>query len=341
MKYRYLGNSGLAVSTVCLGTMTFGQKEWGCDEKTSHEILDAFVAEGGNFIDTANQYNGGITEQILGNWLINQDREKLVIATKCAFQTDAYNINSRGLSRKNIIQSCEDSLKRLKTDYIDLYQVYGFDPQTPLEETMSALDYLVQQGKVRYVGCSNLPAWKIMKSSIISDRKNYEKFISGQYLYNLLKRDIESEVIPACDDLGIGIVCWSPLSGGMLTGKYIDSENPPKDSRIGLRPDLSEKRYKVWYENSIKVVAKLKDIAEKNEQTISTVALSWILKNKNVSSVVVGARKVDQIIENCKAGTWLISDEEYSQLNELSQVAKIHPTAWCDENSQNWFQNIL
>lgn len=341
MKYRYLGNSGLAVSTVCLGTMTFGQKEWGCDEKTSHEILNAFVTEGGNFIDTANQYNNGVTEQIIGNWLINQDREKLVIATKCAFQTDANNINSRGLSRKNIIQSCEDSLKRLRTDYIDLYQVYGFDPQTPLEETISALDYLVKQGKVRYIGCSNLPAWKIMKASCISDKKNYDKFISGQYLYNLLKRDIESEVIPVCDDLSIGVVCWSPLSGGMLTGKYIDPENPPKDTRIGLRPDLSEKRYKVWYENSVKVVTKLKEIAERNEQTISTVALSWILKNKNVSSVVVGARKVEQIIENSKAGAWLISDEEYSQLNELSQAVKTHPTVWCDENSQKWLQNIL
>ncbi len=341
MKYRYLGNSGLAVSTVCLGTMTFGQKEWGCDEKTSHDILDAFVAEGGNFIDTANQYNNGITEQIIGNWLINKDRENLVIASKCGFPTDDNNINSRGLSRKNIIQSCEDSLKRLKTDYIDLYQVYGLDPQTPLEETMSALDYLIQQGKIRYAGCSNLPAWKIMKASNISEQKNYEKFISGQYLYNLLKRDIEKEILPACRDLGVGVMCWSPLSGGMLTGKYTDPKNPPEDTRIGLRAELSENRYKVWYENSVKVIAKLKEIAKKNEQTISTVALSWVLKNENVSSVVVGARKVEQIIGNCKAGSWIISDEEYSQLNELSQALKTHPTVWCEENSQNWFQNIL
>lgn len=341
MKYRYLGNSGLAVSTVCLGTMTFGQKEWGCDEKTSHAILDAFVAEGGNFIDTANQYNNGITEQIIGNWLVNQEREKLVIATKCGFQKEKDNINSRGLSRKNIISACEESLKRLKTDYIDLYQVYGFDPQTPLEETMSALDYLVQQGKVRYVGCSNLPAWKIMKTSAIADTKNYEKFISGQYLYNLLKKDIESEVIPACEDLGMGVICWSPLSGGMLTGKYIDPNNPPQDTRIALRPNLSSDRYKFWHENSIEIVEKLKEIAEENNQSITTVALSWLLKNNNISSVVVGARKVEQIVENCKAGEWIMSDDEYHSLCEVSQPISMHPVIWCEDNSKNWFQDIL
>ena len=340
MKYRYLGNSGLAVSTVCLGTMTFGQKEWGCDQNVSMDILSAYKEHGGNFIDTADKYSDTVSEQIIGKWLCSQKRDELVIATKCFFKTGE-GINSRGLSRKHIISACEASLKRLQTDYIDLYQIHGLDPQTPLEETMAALDFLVQQGKVRYIGCSNHPAWKIMKAFGISRRGGYAHFISGQYIYNLLKRDVEIEILPACKDVGMKIICWSPLSGGMLTGKYTESDKPPQDTRLALRSDLAEKRYQSWYDKSLAIVSKVRDIAKQWGNTPAIISLAWILKNEHIASVIVGAKKIEQIVENCKAGEWEIPDDEWTSLNKLSQISYGYPSEWCETNSRGWFDEIL
>jgi len=340
MKYRYLGNSGLAVSIVCLGTMTFGQKEWGCDQNTSMNILSTYIEQGGNFIDTADKYCDTVSEQIIGKWLCSQQRDELVIATKCFFQSGK-DINSRGLSRKHIISACEASLKRLQTDYIDLYQIHGLDPQTPLEETLAALDTLVQQGKVRYIGCSNQPAWRIMKSSNISQNKGKVHFISGQYLYNLLKRDVEIEVIPACKDVGMKLICWSPLSGGMLTGKYTESDKPPQDTRLALRSDLSENRYKMWHNKSYDIVSKARVISEQYDKTISIVSLAWLLKNEQVASVIVGARKVEQIIENCKAGECIMPDDEWKSLDEISKISYGYPIEWCETNHNGWFDNII
>jgi len=340
MKYRYLGNSGLSVSTVCLGTVTFGQSNWGCDEKTSTSILNAFIDQGGNFIDTADKYADTFSEEIIGKWLCKQNRDELVIATKCFFKTGK-DINSRGLSRKHIISACDASLRRLQTDYIDLYQIHETDPQTPLEETMATLDFLIQQGKVRYIGCSNHPAWKIMKASCIAKQRGYESFISGQYLYNLLKRDIEIEVLPACRDVGMKLICWSPLSGGMLTGKYTESKKPPEDTRIALRKDLSENRYPAWYEKSLAIVNKLREIASKRGQTPSAVALAWLLKNESVASVITGAKKTDQIIENCKAGEWIIPDDDWEALDELTKISYGYPFEVAKKTFQRWFDDIL
>lgn len=340
MKYRYLGNSGLAVSTVCLGTSTFGQKEWGCNESNSKAILNAFTELGGNFIDTADQYAETASEQIIGNWLNSQKREELVIATKCFFKTSS-DINSRGLSRKHIISACDASLKRLQTDYIDLYQIHNPDPQTPLEETLAALDFLVQQGKVRYTGCSNYPAWKLMKASCISKQRGSAHFISGQYLYNLLKRDVEIEVMPACNDIGMKLLCWSPLSGGMLTGKYIDSDKPQEGTRLALRSDLSKDRYKLWYEKSLDIVNNVTKIANKHGSTPTIISLAWLLKREIVASVIVGANNIDQIIENCKAGEWKIPDEEWNFLEKLSKINYGYPFEASEKSTQGWFNNIL
>jgi len=340
MKYRYLGNSGLAVSAVCLGTATFGQKEWGCSEEIANDILNAYYEQGGNFIDTADQYADTLSEQIIGKWLKTKNRDDLVIASKCFFPI-GNNINRRGLSRKNIIQACDASLKRLGTDHIDLYQLHNQDPQTPLEETMSALEYLVQQGKVRYLGLSNYPAWKVVKLNAIAKEKNYTRFISGQYLYNLLKRDIEKEILPACADFEVGVMCWSPLSGGMLTGKYENPNEPPKDSRLGLRSDVVQDRYKIWYEKSQLIVDTLKSISDKNNISPSVVALSWLLKNKDIASVLVGSNKVEQIQESCKASEWVISDEDWKSLNEVSKIDLGYPNDVEKNTTKNWFQNIL
>jgi len=340
MKYRYLGNSGLLVSTVCLGTSTFGQKEYGCDENVSLDILNAYRELGGNFIDTADEYAGTVSEQIIGKWLCKQNRDELVVATKCFFKTGK-DVNSRGLSRKHIISACDASLRRLQTDYIDLYQIHEPDPQTPLEETLNVLDYLVKEGKVRYIGLSNYPAWKIMKASCIAKQRGYESFISGQYLYNLLKRDVEIEVLPACRDVGMKLICWSPLSGGMLTGKYKDPKRPPKDTRIALRKDLSENRYPAWYEKSFAIVNKLREIASKRGKTPSVVALAWLLKNESVASVITGVKKEYQIIENCKAGEWILPDDDWIALDELSKISYGYPFEVANKTSKHWFDDIL
>jgi aryl-alcohol dehydrogenase-like predicted oxidoreductase len=328
MKYRYLGNSGLAVSQICLGTSTFGEREWGCDENTALEILNAFIEQGGNFIDTADKYAGTLSEQIIGRWLADRNRDDLVVATKCFFPTSD-NINSRGLSRKHIISACEASLKRLQTDYIDLYQAHESDPQTPVEETMAALDTLVRQGKVRYIGCSNWPAWKVMQASYITRDRASTPFISGQYLYNLLKRDIEAEVVPACKESGMGIVCWSPLSGGMLTGKYKNAEMPPEGSRLATRIDLVQDRYAQWVKKSAMVVEKVSEIAMHHNVTPAVVSLAWLLKCEQVASVSVGAKRAEQVAENCKVSEWRMPEDEWDSLRQISLVGFGYPTDQC------------
>ncbi|MGD8777572.1 MAG: aldo/keto reductase [Ignavibacteria bacterium] len=340
MKYSYLGNSGLIVSTVCLGTMTFGQKDWGCDESASLEILNAYKERGGNFIDTADIYSETVSEQIIGKWLENQNRDEFVIATKCYYKT-GNDINSKGLSRKHIISGCEASLKRLKTDYVDLYQIHGPDYGTPLEETLSALDTLVQQGKVRYIGCSNLPAWMITKSNYKSELKGYHKFISGQYLYNLLKRDVEIEVISAAKDAQMKLICWSPLSGGMLTGKYVNENKPPQNTRFELNKNVTDEKYQVWIQKSNQVISKVREIAELQNLSSTIISLAWLLKNEIIASVITGARSSKQIIENCKASDFIISDDDWNSLNEVSMISYGYPNEWYKTNSKGWFENIV
>ncbi|MDA3831850.1 MAG: aldo/keto reductase [Spirochaetales bacterium] len=340
MKYRYLGNSGLAVSRICLGTATFGEKDWGCDASTSAEILNAFTDQGGNFIDTADKYAGTRSEEIIGKWLSGRNRDDLVIATKCFFPTSD-NINSRGLSRKHILNACENSLKRLKTDYIDLYQVHESDPQTPIEETLAALNILIQQGKVRYIGLSNWPAWKVMKASFVARERGLEPFISGQYLYNLLKRDIESEVIPACKESGMGIVCWCPLSGGMLTGKYRNENTPPQDTRMSNREGVTDDRYKQWVEKSNTIVNQVMKIADSCHVTPAVVALAWMLQKRHVSSVSVGAKRAEQIIENCNAGNYQLSKKNSKLLSDMSEFKLGNPYDIIYKIKQDWLKHTM
>jgi len=340
MKYRYLGNSGLAVSTICLGTATFGQKEWGCNENTATDILNGYIEQGGNFIDTADQYADTASETIIGKWLGTQKRDELVITSKCFFPI-GNDINSKGLSRKHIVEACDASLRRLKTDYIDLYQLHNQDPQTPLEETMAALDFLVQQGKVRYIGLSNYPGWKVMKLSNISYNKNYPNMISGQYLYNLLKRDVEKEILPACNDVGMGLMCWSPLSGGMLTGKYAGAKKPPKGTRLDLRSDVVKDKYQSWQDKSFEVVQKVKEIAATHKVSPTIVSLAWLLKNKNIASVLVGSSKPEQIIESCKASEWVISNEDWDILDNQSKTDLSYPDDILNYTTKDWFNEIL
>src|SRR5690606_17462052 len=251
MKYRYLGRSGLLVSRICLGTMTFGNKEFGCDEATSTAIVNRYIEAGGNFIDTADMYSAGESERILGAAMKAHKRDALVIASKCWFGVGP-GLNERALSRKHIVEACENSLRRLGTDHIDLYQFHGPDPYTPLEESLRAADDLIRAGKVRYLGCSNFYGWQIAKANGIAALRNLSPLVSAQHLYNLIRRDIEREILPACAAEGLAMICWSPLAAGMLSGKYRGQDKPDLASRIGIQAAIALPRY--WFDDALRMI---------------------------------------------------------------------------------------
>ena len=324
MKYRYMGNTGLLVSRICLGTMTFGKKDWGCDQETAIRITRDFVAAGGNFIDTADTYSDGVSEAIIGEALKELNRDEIVLATKVYFKMGK-TPNSSGLSRKHIIEGCEASLRRLQTDYIDLYQVHGPDPRTPWEETLRALDDLVRQGKVRYYGCCNLHAWQIVKANGVSARLNVAQLACAQLMYNMVIRDVEREILPACADQGMGFICWAPMAGGLLTGKYKPAERPEAGSRISLRSaDIS--RY--WNERGFRVAAAVSEEAKLLGKNPGQVALAWILKDRRVTATIIGVRKLEQLIDNLAVGDWELPAESWERLNEASHFDLGYPDSW-------------
>ena len=325
MKNRYLGNSGLAVSRVCLGTMTFGNQAWGCDQKASTAMVDAYIEAGGNFIDTADLYANTVSETFLGKALEGKNRDNLVIASKSWFPMNE-TPNARGNSRKHIIEACEASLKRMNLDYLDLFQIHGPDPYTPIEETMGALNDLVQSGKVRYTGCSNLYSWQIMKANAAAKQIGMQPFISGQYLYNLIRRDIETEILPACVDQGMGLLCWSPLASGLLTGKYRGVDIPDPGTRFKEMGAILNDRF-IWKE-ALELVDLVCAIGDETGQSPVTVALSWILKDHAISSVLVGARSVEQLEPSLVAGEWDLSDEHRTALTEKLPHNHGYPCDW-------------
>lgn len=334
MKYRYLGRSGLLVSRLCLGTMTFGNSQWGCDQETSSAIVKRFVEGGGNFIDTANGYSGGASETMLGVALKDHSRDQLVIATKCWFPADPA-VTSRGLSRKHIVEAAEKSLKRLDTDYIDLYQFHGPDPYTPIEESLRAADDLIRAGKIRYLGCSNFYGWQIAKTNGVAALKGYEPLVSAQHLYNLVRRDIEREILPACDDQGLGMICWSPLAAGMLTGKYRGEDKPDEKSRIGQQAAITLPRY--WFEDSLKMIDKVVEVAGQLGRTPSQVALSWLLGDSRVTAAIIGARRVEQVAENLEAGDFDLPVDLRQELTDAMPLKLGYPYEWMDTNLPGTF----
>ena len=328
MKYRYLGHSGLLVSRVCLGTMTFGNSEWGCGKEDSVAVTRAFLDAGGNFIDSADMYSEGVSEEMLGAAIQGLPREDLVLATKCWFRSGRKGPNAKGLSRKHIIEACDASLRRMGIDYIDLYQVHGPDPHTPVDETMRALDDLVRTGRVRYIGCSNLYAWQILKANGTAERLGLERFISGQYMYNLIRRDVEREILPACEDQGMGLLCWSPLASGLLTGKYRGSDRPAEGTRIGIRAKVDMPRF--WNEGSLSLVDRMADMAEELDKTIPQLGLSWLLRDRRVTSVIIGARTVTQTLDNLVSGDWDLPDNAWRELTDGLPLDLGYPKEWMD-----------
>ncbi len=319
MQYTRLGRTGLKVSRLCLGTMNFGAS---ADEQTSFSILDYAFNHGINFIDTANIYSswvdghvGGESEIVIGKWLKSQNRRDIIVATKVRGQM-WQGANGEGLSRHHIIHAVEDSLKRLQTDYIDLYQTHWFDDSTPMEETLSALDSLIQCGKVRYIGTSNHPAWMLMKASWISDVNNLARYDSLQPHYSIFHRkEYESELAQACADQNIAVIPYSPLAAGFATGKYTRDNKTPDNSRAGGGLIQSLINDEAAYD----ALDMMKNIAESHDASIAHVALAWMLKKPTITAPIVGARTVDQLEETIKSVVLTLSDEEIQQLDKATQ----------------------
>ena len=321
MEYRLLGRTGLMVSELCLGCMTFGRE---ADEEQSHTMVRRFLDAGGNFFDTADVYSRGISEEITGRALRGV-RDDIVLATKVRASMGE-GPNDVGLSRKHIIQGCENSLRRLGTDYIDLYQVHSWDQATPLEETLSALTDLVRQGKVRYIGVSNYTAWQIMKSLHVSALHGFEHYVSLQPQYSLVERHIEYELLPLCQDQGIGIIPWSPLGGGFLSGKYKKGEQPPEGTRISQAIERQEEHWsRRATERNWRVIDIVGTIAEKTKKSYAQIALNWLLRQPAVTAPIIGARTMEQLEDNLGSVGWRLSDEQVRQLTEAGTPEEIYP----------------
>ena len=324
MQYQQLGNTGIFVSKLCLGAMTFGGAEGifkaigGLPQHDVDMLVGNSIDAGINFFDTANVYSAGESETMLGKAL-GARRKDMVVATK-AFGRMGKGPNDVGLSRLHILHEAEASLQRMNTDYIDLYQIHGFDPVTPFEETLSALTDLVRQGKVRYIGCSNLAAWQIMKALGISATRHLEKFVTLQAYYSLAGRELEREIVPMLLDQKMGLLVWSPLAGGLLSGKFTRGGTADNDSRrtkFSFPPVNQEKAYDI--------VDVMQTVAARRKATVAQVALGWLLHQPSVTSVIIGAKKASQLKDNLGAVELKLDAEDLKQLDEVSQLTPEYP----------------
>lgn len=317
MEYRPLGRSGLKVSELCLGTMTFGN---GADQAEADRIVSAAMDGGVNFIDTANSYCEGASETMLGA-ILQGRRDRVVLATK-VFNPMGPGPNDSGMSRAHIVRALEDSLRRLRTDYVDVYYIHHVDEQTPLEEMLRAFDDLMTAGKLRYAGCSNYEAWRLMEAVWLADANGWARFVCYQPQYSLVVRDIEEEIVPICELKGLGVVVWSPLGGGFLSGKY----QPGETKREGARSAEGwgfPLRY--FAANRNEILATLLQVAAELGRSPAQVALRWILDQRFMTSAIVGARTAAQISENLKAGGWRLPKELRARLDKASAPAWRYP----------------
>jgi aryl-alcohol dehydrogenase-like predicted oxidoreductase len=325
--YITLGDSGLRVSPMCLGTMTFGEDlGWGSTVQASEAIIDRYLERGGNFIDTANVYTYGHSEKIIGDHLTKDRsrRDRIVLATKFFGGMYPGDPNSGGANRKNVITSAENSLRRLQTDYIDLYWMHAWDPTTPIEETLRALDDLVTSGKVRYIGFSDTPAWKTAEAQTIARFRGLAPVVAVQLEYSLLERTVEGELVPMARDLGLGIACWSPLKSGVLSGKYTRQNHGSKKADRGALAEsaLSDKAYDV--------IDALAAIAREQNTTPARVALAWLSQKSGVTSIILGARTLEQLDDNLAAGDVELRAGEVQMLDELSKPTLSFPASMGD-----------
>jgi aryl-alcohol dehydrogenase-like predicted oxidoreductase len=336
MNYKSLGDTGLMVSELCLGTMTFGDRGFfkvmgGLGQQSADELVKQAVEAGINFIDTANVYAEGLSEEITGKAIRNLglNRDDLVLATK-VLGPMGVGPNDRGLSRKHIFRQVEASLKRLNTDYIDLYQIHGLDSLTPVEETIDSLNDLVISGKVRYIGASNMTAWSLMKALDYSKYNNRKKFISLQAYYSLATRDLERELVPLALDQQLGLMIYSPLSGGLLSGKY---KRDAKDESTGRLSNFTSS-LPINRDRAFNIIDILRPMAEIKGTTIAQLALSWLLHQQAVTCIIVGATKVSQLEDNLKSLDVKFTEDELRDLNEVSKLIPEYPGAMIASNSK-------
>jgi 1-deoxyxylulose-5-phosphate synthase len=321
MKHRPLGRTGIQVSEICLGTMTFGHQ---CDEATSFAILDRAAEAGVDFLDTADVYpipmkleTVGRTEEILGRWLAGR-RQRFVVATKCFFPSGPAPTD-RGNSRRHVLASIEASLRRLRTDYIDLFQVHAFDPEVPVEETLGALDEALRAGKIRHAGCSNHLAWELAKSELAAQALGVEGYVCTQPRYNVLYREMETDLVPLCRERGIGIIVFNPLAGGLLTGRHKADVAPDPKGRFGdfLGSSAVTYRARYWREEMLQAVAALKAFFDGRGQSLTTASVAWVLAQPGVTSAIVGASAPAQLDATLTAGDGTLDAEAAAALDEV------------------------
>ena len=320
--YVTLGRSGLRVSPLCLGTMTFGEDlGWGSSVEESQQIMDRYIAAGGNFLDTANFYTKSHSEKIIGDHIGRHaaTRDRLVIATKFSGNLYPGDPNAGGSSRKSIIGACEGSLRRLQTDYIDLYWLHNWDVNTPIDETMAALEDLVRSGKVRYIGVSDTPAWKVAQANVMAQFRGWSQFIGLQIEYSLLERTVEAELVPMARELGLGITPWSPLKSGVLSGKYT------RASAGTAKVDRSQFMTGFLNETTYKLVDELELIAKAHDSTVARAALAWLRQQPGVASTIIGARRIAQLDDNLKSLDLTLSAAELARLGGLTQPPPTFP----------------
>jgi aryl-alcohol dehydrogenase-like predicted oxidoreductase len=323
--YSLLGRSGLRVSPLCLGTMTFGTEwGWGSDADTSRAVFNRYLEAGGNFIDTADLYTNGKSEELLGQLMKESNsRDQIVLATKFTFNGRPGDPNAGGNGRKNIHRAIEGSLRRLQTDYIDLYWLHAWDMLTPVEEVMSTLNGLVQSGKVRYIGFSNTPGWYLGRAQTIADLRGYERVCALQLEYSLIERHIEHEHIPAALELGMGVCPWSPLASGLLSGKY--KREGEGEGRLASAKQSGNPLFNKLTEQNFLIVDTLIEVAKEVDRSPAQVAINWITKRPGVTSTLIGATKVSQLEDNLAALEFDIPAELSRKLDEVSQIQSFSP----------------
>jgi aryl-alcohol dehydrogenase-like predicted oxidoreductase len=327
MDYRYLGRSGVRISAITLGAQTFG---WSVGPEEAGALLDQYLERGGNYVDAADSYNKGESERILGRWVKARGvRDRVLLGTKVFFPTGS-SPNDCGLSRKHIHRSVEESLERLGTDYVDLYQLHCFDRMTPLDETLRALDDLVRAGKVRYLGASNFAPSHLQKALMLSQAGGLAPLASLQLEYSLLVRSPEWELLPQCQEEGIGTLAWSPLAGGWLSGKYRRDQPLPPDSRAGRGDRWDDAAEQRGGERTYAIIDVLLRIAKETRRTPAQVALAWLLQKRLVTSVLIGARTPEQLADNLKAVEERLSGAELAALDEVSHLDAPYPYSFIE-----------
>jgi aryl-alcohol dehydrogenase-like predicted oxidoreductase len=330
MHYYTLGNSGLKVSRLALGTMTFGDDwGWGADEKNSRSLFDAYLAAGGNFVDTADLYTNGNSERLLGKFIKETNtRDQVVIATKFSFNAQPGNPNAGGNGRKNILRAVEGSLRRLETDYLDLYIMHTWDRVTPAEEVMRTLNDLVRTGKVRHIGISNTPAWYVAQAQTHARERGYEPLIAAQLEYSLVERGIEHEFVPMAQHLGTGIMVWSPLAGGLLSGKYKPSQSSggfEGSGRLATVVGSGNPSFERFNARNFAIVAELEKVADELGRSMAQVAVNWVAHRPGVATVLIGATKLAQLEDNLRALDLSIPSELAKRLDQASAPTEFSP----------------